>query len=88
MCIGIPMRVVESNGASALCEGRNGRERLNMLLVADAPAGSWVLAFLGYARELLTEDDAARINAALDQVEAAVRGEFGPTHALDSVKRN
>lgn len=77
MCIGIPMRVLENDGVAALCEGRGERHRLNMLMVGDCPPGSWVLSFLGSAREILTEQDAARINHAIDALEAALRGDPG-----------
>lgn len=80
MCIGIPMQVLESNGATALCEGRGERRYLNMLMVGDCPPGSWVLSSLGCARSLLTEDDAARINCALDGLQAALQGEAGFEH--------
>lgn len=76
MCIGIPMRVLENDGVTALCEGRGERRRLNMLMVGDCPPGSWVLSFLGSAREILTEEDAVRTNHALDGLEAALRGNF------------
>ena len=69
MCIGIPMRVVESCGATALCEGRGQRRYLNMLMVGECPPGSWVMSFLGTAREILTEADAASTNLALDALE-------------------
>lgn len=75
MCIGIPMRVLETDGFTALCEGRGERHRLNMLMVGKCPPGSWVLASLGSAREILTEEDAARTNRALDGLEAALRGD-------------
>jgi len=76
MCIGIPMRVLESGMATALCEGRGERHRLNMMMVGEVPAGSWVLAFVGSAREVLSEEEAARINRALDGLEAALRGDL------------
>lgn len=76
MCIGIPMRVVESGEATALCEGRSGRQRINMLMVGQCPAGSWVMTFLGVAREILTEEDADHINRTLDGLEAMLRGDF------------
>lgn len=76
MCIGIPMRVLETDGFTALCEGRGERHRLNMLMVGECPPGSWVLASLGSAREILTEEDAARTNRALDGLEAALRGDL------------
>lgn len=74
MCIGIPMQVVSGSEAAALCEGRGRRQNLNMLMVGSQPPGTWVLAFLGVAREVLTEQDAARINRALDALEAALQG--------------
>lgn len=74
MCVGIPMKVVASNGFVAECEGRGRRERLNMMLVGPQEAGTWVLAFLGSAREVLTEEEAARIDDALDAVEAVMNG--------------
>lgn len=75
MCVGIPMRVVAGEGAFALCEGRGERRRLNMLLVGEQPAGAWVLAFIDAAREIVDETEAARINDALDALEATLRGE-------------
>lgn len=79
MCIGIPMRVLESGEVTALCEGRGERCRINMLMVGICPAGSWVMTFLGAAREILTEEEAARINQTLDELEAVLRGDFnGP----------
>lgn len=89
MCIGIPMRVLEHDGASALCEGRGERRRLNMLMVGECPPGSWVLSFLGSAREILTEEDAARINHAMDALEAALRGDLDfEKHFLDFAARD
>lgn len=69
------MQVVESDGALAWCEGRGRRERINMLLVGEQPTGTWVLAFLGSAREVLEPEQAAQANEALDALEAAMAGE-------------
>ncbi len=89
MCIGVPMQVLESNGATALCEGRGQRRYLNMLMVGDCPPGSWVLSSLGCARGLLTEDDAARINCALDGLQAALQGDAGiERHFADMTSRH
>jgi hydrogenase expression/formation protein HypC len=74
MCIGIPMRVVEAGLGQAWCEGRGRRERLNMWLVGEQPAGAWVLAFNGSAMRVLADDEAEQTNAALDALEAAVAG--------------
>lgn len=82
MCIGIPMRVLESDGVMALCEGRGGRRRISMLMVGNCPAGSWVMTFLGAARDVLTEEDAADINRTLDELEAILGGDAGPDEQL------
>ena len=33
MCMGIPMQVVEPGDLVAVCEGRNGQEEINVMLV-------------------------------------------------------
>lgn len=75
MCLAIPMQVVEVDGAFAWCEGRGRRERLNTMLVGDVAPGDWLFAQLGQAREILTAQQAAEIDLALDGVAAAMRGE-------------
>ncbi len=77
MCIGIPMRVMEGGEVAALCEGRGERQRINMMMVGGCPPGSWVLTFLGVARDRLTEEEAREINQTLDEIEAVLRGDSG-----------
>lgn len=75
MCLGIPMQVVEVDGAFAWCEGRGRRERLNTLLLEEVTPGDWVYAVLGQAREKMTAQHAAEINLALDGLAVALQGE-------------
>jgi hydrogenase maturation protease len=75
MCIGIPMQVVEVEGAFAWCEGRGRRERLNVILLEDVSPGDWVYATLGHARERITAQRAEEISLALDGLAAALQGE-------------
>lgn len=75
MCIGVPVQVVESGEFVATCEGLNGTEQVNMMLLGSQPAGTWVLNFLGSAREVLTEEDAMNINMALKGLNAIMSGE-------------
>jgi hydrogenase expression/formation protein HypC len=91
MCIGVPMRIVEICGASAWCEGRGSRRLLNTLMLDTPAVGSWVLSSLGLARQLLTPEDAALINAALDELEGVMRNDFeargpGPSGHAGEVK--
>lgn len=82
MCIGIPMRVVETTGRFAWCEGRGERRRVDLTLTGAQSAGTWVLVFLDAAREVLESDRARRIDDALDALQAALRGETAPLDAL------
>ncbi len=75
MCLGIPVRVVETQGLAAWCEGRNGRVRLDLSLVGPQPPGTWLLDFLGTAREVLAPEAAEAIGRALDALDAALAGE-------------
>jgi hydrogenase expression/formation protein HypC len=75
MCIGAPMRVVDAGETFAWCEGRGERARLDMLIVGPQPVGAWVLAFQGAARRVLSAEEAAQTNAALDALAAALAGE-------------
>jgi len=75
MCIGIPMRVIAAGETSAWCEGRGERVSIDLLIVGAQPAGAWVLAFQGTARRVMSAEEAAQTNAALDALEAALAGE-------------
>ena len=75
MCLGVPMRVVESAGWSAVCEAHGVRRTVNLALVDEQPAGTWVLVVQGMAREVLSAADAQRIGRALEGVAAALDGE-------------
>lgn len=87
MCIGVPVQVIEDRGFMALCRGRNGDEIVNMMLIGVQPVGTWVVNFLGSARDVLSETDAQLINSALDGLAAAANGETDLDHyfpALDT----
>ncbi len=75
MCIGIPVQVVKPGEFMAVCRGRNGEEQVNMMLTGSQPEGTWVLNFLGSAREILSEEDALNIDKALDGLSAIMSGE-------------
>lgn len=88
MCIGIPMCVLESGEVTSLCEGRGERRRINMLMVGNCPAGTWVMTFLGTARDILSKEDAADINRTLDELEAMMGGSFdSEEHLRESAGR-
>ncbi len=74
MCVGIPMQVVGAEDGVAVCEGRGRRERIDLALVGEQPAGTWILAYQGSAVRVLTPDEAFQTAAALDALEAVLAG--------------
>ena len=75
MCLGVPVQIIESGEFMSLCRGLNGDEQVNMMLTGPQPEGSWVLNFLGSAREVLSQEDAMNINKALQGINAIMMGE-------------
>lgn len=74
MCVGIPMKVTTADGLSAVCEGMNQRQTVDLSLVGEQREGVWVLVFLGAAREVLTEEQARQITDALQGLQLAMTG--------------
>ena len=75
MCVGIPAQVIEESEFITRCRTRNGEELINMMLLGPQPAGTWLLTFLGSAREVISEQDANQIDQALDGLSAIMSGE-------------
>ncbi len=75
MCIGVPLQVVQIEGSFAWCEAGDERERLDMRLVGEQPVGSWVLAFHGAARQLMTALEAAQARAGRRALAAVLGGD-------------
>ncbi|MEI8571850.1 HypC/HybG/HupF family hydrogenase formation chaperone [Methylomonas sp. EFPC1] len=80
MCIGIPMQVIEPRGDSALCEYRGQTTLIDMMLVGEQVAGTWLLVFLDAAREVISAERAAQIADALEAMRLAMQGETNFDH--------
>jgi len=74
MCVGTPVQVMQSHEVMSVCRGRNGIEHVNMLLIGQQPVGTWVLSFLGWAREVIDEQQAKDIDLALDGLQQIMDG--------------
>jgi hydrogenase expression/formation protein HypC len=74
MCIGLPMTIMSSDGATALAERRGEQRRISLLLVGELPVGSQVLVFIDSAVRLLDAEEARQIDDALDGLAAAIEG--------------
>ena len=74
MCVGIPLQIVSTAAGVAVCESDGRRERIDLALVGEQPAGTWILAYRGSAVRTLTPDEAAQTTAALAALEAVLAG--------------
>lgn len=76
MCVGIPVQVLRSEDTCALCRDRDGSEVwVDLLLVGRQPAGTWLMTFLGAAREVIDAETAQQTLAALAALDALMAGE-------------
>ncbi len=80
MCIGIPMKIIEMNRESAVCEYRGEQTQVDMMLVGEQPVGTWLLVFLDTAREVISSDKARQICNALEAMHLAMQGETDIDH--------
>jgi hydrogenase expression/formation protein HypC len=82
------MQLLENGITRARCAGRGQRETLDLMLVGEQPAGTWVLAFRGAALRVMTADEARETDAALDALEAVLAGAADvDAHFADLVDR-
>ena len=74
MCVGIPLCITSVDGTNAVASDGTRTEEIDLALVGTQPVGTWVLNFLGAAREVLTADEATRIRDALSGLERVMNG--------------
>jgi hydrogenase expression/formation protein HypC len=87
MCLGFPMTVLSGDAAQAICTRKGEAAAVSMLLVGEQPPGARVLVHLGAAMRVLDDAEAATIDAALDGLEAALKGESFEHHFADLIDR-
>ena len=60
MCLGVPMRVIEIDGFSAVCEARGIRRNASLFLMQheDIQVGDMVMIHVGNAIQKMTEEQA------------------------------
>lgn len=74
MCVGIPMQLLSVEGLNARATDGAEEHNVDLALVGAQPCGSWVLTFLGAAREVLSEAEALKIQAAVGALRAIMAG--------------
>ncbi|HEY8904476.1 MAG TPA: HypC/HybG/HupF family hydrogenase formation chaperone [Rhodoferax sp.] len=72
MCIGIPMQVTSVGLGFAHVAGRGETRRVGTRLIGDSQLGDWLLVFLDDAREVISPERAAEVNAMLDLLAMAI----------------
>ena len=80
MCIGVPMQVVELHEFHAVCSDGGTRHQVDTSLVGSPEVGSWLLVFLGAAREVLDADTALQMRDAVNAVSRVMSGDHQIEH--------
>lgn len=80
MCLGIPMQVEQSMEHAAICLHNGKKHTIDTSLVGQQSAGTWLLVFLGDARQVLNEKEALEVSNALNAVSAVMAGDKNIDH--------
>lgn len=77
MCIGVPMKILSAGEFTARCmdEASGMAQSVDTRLVGAVMPGQWLLVFLGTARRVLDDDEAALIRSALRSLTAVADGD-------------
>jgi hydrogenase expression/formation protein HypC len=73
MCLGIPMQVVSIDGYNARCAARGVSREVSLFLLQgeEVKVGDHVMVHVGYALQVMTEQEARSTWELLDEVLAA-----------------
>ncbi|WP_108259953.1 HypC/HybG/HupF family hydrogenase formation chaperone [Mangrovicoccus ximenensis] len=74
MCLGVPMQILECDGIAARATDGTREELIDLSLTGWVAPGTWVLTFLGAAREVISEAEALKISDALDGLRSLMAG--------------
>jgi len=89
MCIGVPMQIVQSQELVAICRNdeEQRQEKVDMSLIGPQPEGTWVLVFMGAAREVIAPEALDQVLQARKAMAAALNGESVDEFFADLVNR-
>ncbi len=76
MCLAIPMQVVEIDGYNARCEAKGVFRDVSLFMLQDEPVavGDDVMVHVGYAIQVMTEQEARSAWELFDEMLAAEAG--------------
>lgn len=72
MCLAVPLRIIEINGAEGVGERHGIRRSIRLDFVPKAQAGDYVIVHAGFAIERMSAEQAEANLAAIKEVEDAV----------------
>ncbi len=72
MCLGIPVKVMEVDGQSAVVDVGGARREISLLLLDDVKAGEWVILHAGFAIQKMDEGEAEKTLALLRELPGAL----------------
>ena len=87
MCLGVPMRIVDGDEMTALCQRGDAQRRVSLLLLGRQEIGTQVLVHIDTAVRVVEADEAALIDRALEGLAAAMRGEEFHSAFADLIDR-
>ncbi|WP_420411540.1 HypC/HybG/HupF family hydrogenase formation chaperone [Roseibium sp.] len=85
MCLGIPMQVISSDFGFARCRADDGEHDIDVRLVGPVEPGTWVLTFLGAARDILDAETARRTADALEALRLVADGHTDVDHLFEDL---
>jgi len=68
MCLGVPARVLERNGDTAVVTLGGVRREISVMLLDDVSVGEWVILHAGFAIEKLSEEEAEQTLSLLREI--------------------
>ena len=76
MCLAIPMQIVEIDGYNARCSAKGVFRDVSLFMLQDEPVaiGDYVMVHVGYAIQLMTEQEALSSWELFDEMLAAEAG--------------
>ncbi|WP_226552829.1 HypC/HybG/HupF family hydrogenase formation chaperone [Celeribacter naphthalenivorans] len=74
MCVGVPMQILFREDLAATAFDGTHKHLIDLALTGPVEPGTWVLTFLGTAREVISEEEALKIQKALGGLAALMEG--------------
>ena len=68
MCLGVPAKILETGGGTAVVELGGVRREISVMLVDDVSVGEWVIVHAGFAIEKLSEEEAEQTLALFREI--------------------